>query len=672
MRSRPISLLLLVLVTASCGSSKKDGDDVNQVPPGTDPTSRLRVVATTPASPQTGDVTIEYFLIDVRVPPQAGDVQVTYSLDGAPFVSATAGPGGEGTTELTSATRPGTAHSFVWDTMTDLGLGIHSVRVKFAPFDTGTTEPGITDRTDPFEVVNAQASAAADLLIMDPKLGGDPSMDFTYRMDPEGVDFSMTVSVHDGDSGAEVRRLVDGTVQAGGTDHTASWDGHDASGEFVATGEYELRFSGSLGALPALTASDTVYIVRLGVAAVEFVSGATGSDEYQLMYHIRNSVKYTYYPIPDDRPQFAIGPEPGEEADLDRYDGRPRSLPNPWTDLNSPPQDSSDTMGVEDDSYNLPVAYHRAATPRLRVTLGTGGVNAAGSSMGCGYPIAGLPIRLLVSGADPSTAGVNEDVSPGGTIGFDAAAALPDGVSKSMLRYTYTFEYQDAGSWIAIPGSLATEHTVYTLHGEPTLSRSSTATAPYIAWVKAVDLVAGWVDGPATEGDITGSVTAAVNSFFGLQYDTSRGACHYTTGNVDNHTMQMSDFIEDYDAGSFTVVNCSDCACLQTTFANMVGVDHEYEILGLTDRIELNYMIPIGRSWMVPFAGSFRYHAVSTNDVGGSISDACAELDDDSDPRNPPHTAILPVDMTYATYKQKLSWDPTGWGTYARERAWIH
>ncbi len=669
---RATSLLLLAVLASACGSTRKDGDDVNQVPPGTDPTSRLRVAATTPASPQSGEVTIEYFLIDVRVPPQPGDVQVTYSLDGAPYVPATPGAGGDGTAALASATTPGAAHAFVWDTLTDLGLGLHTVRVRIAPFDAGTTEPGIADRTEPFEVVNAQATAAADLLVMDPKLGGDPSLGFTYRVDPAGVDFSMTVSVHDADSGAEVRRLVDGTLQAGGTDHTATWDGMDASGEYVDTGAYEMRFSGALGAMPAMTAADTVHIVRLGVAAVEFVSGAAGSDEYQLMYHIRNSSKYTYYPIPDDRPQFAIGPEPGEEADLDRYDGRPRSLPNPWTDLNSPPQDSSDAMGVEDDSYNLPVAYHRGATPRLRVTLGSGGVDASGSAMGCGYPIAGLPIRLIVSDADPSTAGVNEDVSPGSTIGFDATASLPDGVSKSMLRYTYTFEYQDGGSWIAIPGSIATEHTVYTLYGEPTLSHTSTAVAPYIPWVKAVDLVAGWVDGPATADDITGAVTAAVNSFFGLQYDTSRGACHYTTGNVDNHTMQMSDFFEDYDADSFTVLNCSDCACLQTTFSNMVGVDHEYQILGITDYIPLNYMIPIGRTWMVPFTGSFRYHAVSTNDVGASISDACAELDDDSDPRNPPHTAILPVNMTYATYKQKLSWSPSSWDTYARERAWVH
>jgi hypothetical protein len=83
-------------------------------------------------------------------------------------------------------------------------------------------------------------------------------------------------------------------------------------------------------------------------------------------------------------------------------------------------------------------------------------------------------------------------------------------------------------------------------------------------------------------------------------------------------------------------------------------------------------MIPIGRTWMIPFYGSFRYHAVSTVDDGASISDACAQLDDDSDPGSSPHTAILPVNMTRATYKEKLSPDPTSWGSYTITRAMIH
>jgi hypothetical protein len=136
--------------------------------------------------------------------------------------------------------------------------------------------------------------------------------------------------------------------------------------------------------------------------------------------------------------------------------------------------------------------------------------------------------------------------------------------------------------------------------------------------------------------------------------------------------MQMSDFLEDYDADTFTVVNCSDCANISTTFANTVGVDHLYEILGLYDRIPLNYQIPIGRWWMVPFSGSFRYHATSTHDNGVTLSDATCTLDDDTDPRSAPHTAILPVNMTYATYKEKLSWDPTSWGTVLRQRSGIH
>ncbi|MBW2262754.1 MAG: hypothetical protein JRG91_12335 [Deltaproteobacteria bacterium] len=702
MKPSLIGLSLLLVIALGCGSKSKnqeDGEDTSTDPvddgtggdaadvPGdattdvpddvtTDvpdeevvETSALVVEVTTPGSPQYGEVTIEYLLLDDRVPPINGDMTVEYSLDGSSFAAATEVAGGEGVTDLTSAAG-GASHTFVWDTMTDLGMGLHDVVVLITPLDTGTTLLGTADQTETFRVVNAEFAAGVTARVFDPEMGGSPSTDVQYRADPAGIDFVITVSVARVDTGAEVRRLVDGTAQAGGTDHVASWDGTDDSGVVVDTGEYEVTVEAVYETLPVLTGTDGVHVVRLGVVEVEYVSNGTAGEEYQMMYHIRNTSKYTYYAIPDDRPQWAMGPENGELEDMDTDDGAARPLPAVWTTLNSPPQDSVDPAGVEDDNYNLPVCYRRGSVPRLSVSLGTGAVSntSPGTPIVAGYPLTGMPIRLLVAGADPVTAGTNEDVSPGVTVDFIPTTALPDAVQKHAVSNTFSFEYEDGGSWVAVPGSITTDHTIYTIYDDPTLIDSGTPVAPYLPWVRLVDLVTTWVDGPATAEDVCGTVIARTNDYFGLEYDIASGATHYASGGLSAHVMQMSDFIEDWDAGTFTVVNCSDCAVISTTFANTVGVDHLYQILGLYNRINLNYQIPIGRWWMVPFSGSFRYHAVSTYDSGTTTSDATCTLDDDSDPRSSPHTAILPVNMPYATYKAKLSWNPTGWGSVLLNR----
>jgi hypothetical protein len=692
MRRWLIGPSLLLLLAAGCGSksrSHEDGEDTAGDWVGDDttgdvtgdgdvadedvPTSGLVVDVTTPTSPQAGDVTIGYRLIDGRVPASNADVVVEYSVDGGGFAAATEVAGGEGTGDLASAAAPGASHAFVWDTMTDLGVGAFDVVVRITPYDAGTTSTGTADETDVFEVVNATFSAAAVSRMLDPEMPGGPVMDLGYRAEPAGVDFLMTVVVST-PGGTEIRRLVDGESQAGGTDLVASWDGRNASGAVVDTGEYRVSFSAEVPGLAPMSAEDTVRIVRLGVVGVEFLDNGTAGEEYQMMYHVRNSSKYTYYAIPDDRPQWKMGPDTGEISNLDENSGAARALPAVWTNLNSPPQDSTDTAGVEDDTFNLPALYKRGSVPRIRVTLGSSAVSnvSPGTVLDCGYPVTGLPIRILLAGADPETAGTNEDVSPADTVVFVASTALPDTIQKHAVSNVFTFQYQDGGTWVDVPGSITTEHVVYTIHDEPTLAISSPATPPYLAWVKLVDLVTNWVAGPATAEDICATVIERTNTYFGLQYDIVSGACHYAMGPLTAHVMEMSDFIEDWDAHSFTVVNCSDCACISTTLANQVGVDHLYQILGLTDRIPLNYQIPIGRWWMVPFSGSFRYHAVATYDVGLTTSDACCTLDDDTDPGNPPHTAILPVNMTHATYKTKLSWDPSSWGTYTRARCGQH
>jgi hypothetical protein len=87
-----------------------------------------------PGGLQKGDLPIDYLLFDADSDPCA--VLVEYSVDnGNTWLAATAGPGGDGTTGLSSS-GAGTRHSFVWDTTADLGTTYTTgVRVRITPGD---------------------------------------------------------------------------------------------------------------------------------------------------------------------------------------------------------------------------------------------------------------------------------------------------------------------------------------------------------------------------------------------------------------------------------------------------------------------------------------------------------------------------------------------------------
>ncbi|TET35380.1 MAG: hypothetical protein E3J72_11270 [Planctomycetota bacterium] len=511
--------------------------------------------------------------------------------------------------------------------------------------------------------------------VFDPKMGGGVTADISYRVNPLGTTFDVTLTVVDDATSIEVRRLLDAVSTPGGTTRVEVWDGKNDSGDFVDPGTYKIVLNAVNAPSYDIWEETYIFIVRLGIVGIQFVDNGLGGTEYQMMYHIRNTSKYTYYAIPDNQPEWSIGPNSGEVADLDVNDGQPRALPPLWPNLNSPPQDASDPSGVEDDCYNHPICYRRASVPKFILTLGTDAASdvTPGTAVGCGYPVAGLPIRIISLGDTPEVPGANEDIAPAGTMTFVSNGSLPNGLYKTTISPTFRFEYNDGGTWCPIPGQIVTAHTIYTIHDTPALTTSPSPTPPYLPWVRVVDMVVGWVNSNAAAGQIDSIVTNQTNTFFGLLYDTATGAPGYTT---PSFVFEMSNFIDDYDTSSFGRINCSDCACLVSTFANTVGINHQLQRLGISNPIPLNWMIPIGWDWQIPFGGDFSFHCVVTRDNGDTVSDACCTLDTDGD--NGPgssatvHTPVLPVDMDYATYSSLLSPSPGSWGTYDFGRCGQH
>ena len=92
-------------------------------------------------------------------------IQVQYSVNGGPWQVATAASGGDGTGNLT-AVGSGTAHTFLWNSLRDLGATSNpSVQVRITPSDNYGI--GVTQVSGPFEVNNTGVVNALTIAITD-------------------------------------------------------------------------------------------------------------------------------------------------------------------------------------------------------------------------------------------------------------------------------------------------------------------------------------------------------------------------------------------------------------------------------------------------------------------------------------------------------------------------
>ena len=150
----------------------------------------------------------------------------------------------------------------------------------------------------------------------------------------------------------------------------------------------------------------------------------------------------------------------------------------------------------------------------------------------------------------------------------------------------------------------------------------------------------------------------------GLTYDRKSGASHYTRyagGGWTNATFSLAEFL---NRSRGKVVNCSDCASILSTYANMIGAKLHYAIIGWN--FKLNPILGIGAmSFGSPFDSgrlSFSYHAVTTPDEAMTIDDSTLAVDGDSAPATSPYSRKLVQDLTGEDYLTRLS--PTfGTGT---------
>lgn len=501
--------------------------------------------------------------------------------------------------------------------------------------------------TDPREVFEQAGVAGAPIFnlgpvtrIADPKLSG-ADVEVSFQLLPAGASGNAIVEVLSGSS--VVFEIWNGMLQGGAAPIMLSWNGKDAAGKYVDTGNYKVRVRGS-GPIPAPVEAP-LSIVRLGITEIAAKSSASVTNEWQMVY-FKKGTSYAFYPTPDFG-EYHSKANTGEISDLDLDDGNPRPISQVHTATDSPALEGSN---YEDDAYNYPLCYLKGAQPRLEVTLGATGTTAGGISMAPGYPVAGLVLRVQ-SRMGASIVSSSGPIAPGSTFVL-SGPVLPDEVTRVDWPIEFVWQYRETGTaqWTDLKGVLTIPLRFYTLIGEPQFRAGAHGMQYAGPWVEVADNLYQWqvkLCKPInTEADC---VEIHVKGFFGqnggiptpiegVSYDTNGGgATHYFNSVFSK--MKLSRLLN--GAANSIYVNCTDNMGATSTMLAMMGVKNVRPMM--LGPMDLRSIWGIGlpdytnHLWPNPTqAHRFQYHEIVTRDDGAHVIDTCLQVDEDSYPNAVP------------------------------------
>lgn len=238
------------------------------------------------------------------------------------------------------------------------------------------------------------------------------------------------------------------------------------------------------------------------------------------------------------------------------------------------------------------------------------------------------------------------------TFPLDTSMLVTLGVGQVSFQWTWQFRAAPSEPWITFDQSV---HKIYLLLSSPTepWSEQRIPFNPANPWVEVLEIACGWANGAQDTIKAASMITKAVNDLGGSRftYDALVGAPHYTVLGVPHFLCAA--FIDRLlgGPGAGPLVNCSDCATIVSTFANILGCDLWQSKMGLVAPIfALNPILGIGLNTFSTLQGGFGFHEVAwTGDCGelDTVYDACLQTDADEDPTAAPHRAFLPVNQLF-------------------------
>lgn len=256
-------------------------------------------------------------------------------------------------------------------------------------------------------------------------------------------------------------------------------------------------------------------------------------------------------------------------------------------------------------------------------------------------PVAATRVRFGVDGLGVALAAL-----PGNTL-------ADRGVNVSDVAWQWQVRSGPGLPWLPLA---TTQHRVYAVLTPPTLpwhARPAAADDTQVAWAEALDVACRWASGARDVRAAATAVTEAVNGLGGLiEYGCPIGALTMYAAPMGLDAFDCSGFLELVAGGpgNGRFVNCSDCATITSTLANLLGADLWQSRMGsYVPSFETNPLLAIGSDRVGSPCGwglGFTYHEVAWTGACGSddnVYDACCRL---STPGGGAST-VLPVDMRF-------------------------
>lgn len=269
-------------------------------------------------------------------------------------------------------------------------------------------------------------------------------------------------------------------------------------------------------------------------------------------------------------------------------------------------------------------------------------------------PAACLSMPPLVEGLEPQVAGFGGDGLAGPLAFRFATDSLRAGVGLGTVDWIWQARAGAGEPWRDIA---VTSHRLYSLLRAPTApwrTEPGSPAGPVLPRTDLLDFACAWAWGATTAREVADAVTRAVHGLGGRTfiYDALVGAPHYTL--LGAQLLLCDALVERLLGGPGTgpLVNCSDCASIVSTMANLLGADLWQSKMGLVGQgFPLNPVRGIGVADWSRLSGAFVFHEVAwSGDARAEdpVWDACLELDGDRSPARPPHRPVLPAGERFA------------------------
>jgi hypothetical protein len=315
-----------------------------------------------------------------------------------------------------------------------------------------------------------------------------------------------------------------------------------------------------------------------------------------------------------------------------------------WDPTDTRPEDAPAAYAIQETTGHT-------ITIQARFAIGTASnVQMQMQALGGGILGAIDPITVTFRGGTSNPAFV--------TIPLNHQTIAAAGVSRQDITWTWQYRPASGGNWTTMA---TTHHRIYTVLKVPSApwTQAGYPGNTQLPWTDVLDYACVWAAGAKTYDSAAAAVTTKVNQSLGLKYDMSSGASVYV--DID-HALGLEVFLCTQfvrmlagGVGKGKVVNCTDCATIVATFANILGCELNESTMAAN--FQLNQIIAIGQpTWGYPnWGSSFSYHEVAwmgANSYTSPLYDACLQVDSSSYPWTWPgsgHTPVLPLKMTFTT-----------------------